>query len=650
MLRQKSLLLIWAGLQLSLLLLLQQAFAWWIISLFAVLLFYRVFTLLRNNAAISLKWVNLLAGVIAVALLLNLRQAGVLHFMLQILLLAAVARLLALQHLYEARQLVWVHYFLIGCCFILHQDMAIAMLVLAVFLLNLYSHYRLFAPTGARLNWPQTGRSVLIILPLWLGMFLLFPRLPAFWQIPQANVAATGLGDSIDPGSIEKLVQDDSLAFRVEFDGALPPRQQLYWRARLYEDFDGRSWHISPLRRTAARYNAAPTGNDETAATLSYSVIAEASRQAGLFALATPNSVSGNVQLNSSGLVSANKPLSQRLSYQVKGTASPVLLLSAQEQQLNLATGSGNPATKQFAAELLQQYPQPAQLVAAIAEHFGNQAFYYSLTPPLLAGANSIDQFLFSSRSGFCSHYASATAVILRAAGIAARVVGGYQGGQWHPQQNYLAVRQREAHAWVEYLDNGVWQPFDPTAAVAPERVLNNLDDILPQEQRNQLNSGWRQLAFLQAARQQLMHLDYYWSVWVLGFDDNSQRNLWRQLKQQLPAIAATIAGILILLALISGGYLLKRRVTAAVPPATMLLQRALHPVLQLKLPSQPLSVYLQQLAISQPQHREWLQQLSDAYEQAVYADKPQALMQLAALLKRRRQQIKQLRSSVKNT
>ncbi|MGP9800944.1 transglutaminase family protein [Rheinheimera sp. NSM] len=648
MLKQKNLLLLWAALQTGILLLLQQAFSGWIIGVFLLLLLYRVDSVLRNRPTLSLKWVNLLAGLVAIALFVNLRQAGVLHFMLQILLLAAVARLLALQHLYEARQLVWVHYFLTGCCFILHQDMAIAMLVFAVFLLNLYSHYRLFAPTGAQLNWPQTGRAVLIILPLWLGMFLLFPRLPAFWQIPDANVAATGLGDSIDPGSIEKLVQDDSLAFRVEFDGPLPPRQQLYWRARLYEEFDGRSWHVSAMRRTAARYTPPATATEKEAAQQSYSVIAEASRQTSLYALARPLSVSGSVRLNAGGLVSANKPLSQRLSYRVNGIYGPAALLSEQEQQLNLAPGAANPATKQFAAELLQQYPQPAQLVQALTEHFSSQPFYYSLTPPLLPGANSVDQFLFNSRTGFCSHYASASAVILRAAGIAARVVGGYQGGQWHPQQNYLAVRQREAHAWVEYLDNGVWQQFDPTAAVAPERILNNLDDILPQEQRNLLSSGWRQLAFLQAARQQLMHLDYYWSVWVLGFNDNSQQQLWRQLKQQLPVIAAAAAIVLLLTGIVIGRHLLTRR-QHTLPAATLLLHRALRPLLAQKQPTQPVSAYLRQLAASQTQHSAWLQQLADYYEQAVYAEQPQALAQLAALLKRRRRQVKQLRSSIKN-
>jgi transglutaminase-like putative cysteine protease len=645
MLKQKNLLLSWAAIQFSLLLLLQQAFAGWVIAIFALLLLYRLLSVFKTKAAISLKLVNVLAGIIAITFFLQLQQAGVLHFMLQILLLAATARLLALQHLYEARQLVWVHYFLIACCFILHQDMLIAVFILLVFVVNLYSHYRLFSPSVSHVNWPQTGRSLLIILPLWLAMFLLFPRLPPFWQIPNANIASTGLSDTLDPGSIEQLVQDDSLAFRVEFADALPPRQQLYWRARLYEDFDGRRWQVNALRQNASRQRAADATTDSS---LSYSIIAEASQQTGLFALATPLTSSSNVFISPSGLLSSNKPVSQRLSYQVSSSLTPVVLVSGQEQQLNLRIAPGNPQTQQFAYQLKQQYPQSHDLVQALAEHFRQQAFYYSLTPPPL-GSNSIDAFLFDSRTGFCSHYASASAVILRHAGIAARVVGGYQGGNWHPQQGYLAVRQREAHAWVEYLHNGVWQPFDPTAAVAPERILNSLDSALPEDQRALLDPGWRQLAILQNVRQQLMHLDYYWSVWVLGFDDTSQRQLWRNLYRHLPAIAYSVAALFSIIIILLLYYRLTQSGTDNTPQATKQLYRYLGKALATKPPSLPVSTFLLQCAKHYPAHELYLKQLTVLYEQALYKEDTEALNQLKQLLKCHKAELGRLRRAIKN-
>lgn len=644
--RQKSLLLSWVAIQFSLLLLLQQAFAGWVIAVFTLLLLYRLLSVVKAKAAISLKLVNVLAGLIAITFFLQLQQAGVLHFMLQILLLAATARLLALQHLYEARQLVWVHYFLIACCFILHQDMVIAVFVLLVFAVNLYSHYRLFSPSVSQINWSQTGRSVLIILPLWLAMFLLFPRLPPFWQIPNAKVASTGLSDTLDPGSIEQLVQDDSLAFRVEFDGALPPRQQLYWRARLYEDFDGRRWQVNTLRQNASRQRAADAVADSS---LSYRIIAEASQQTGLFALATPVSSSSNIFIRPSGLLSSTKPVSQRLSYQVSSSLAPVTLVTEQEQQLNLRTAPGNPQTQQFAYQLKQQYPHSHDLVQALAEHFRQQPFYYSLTPPPL-GSNSIDAFLFDSRTGFCSHYASASAVILRHAGIAARVVGGYQGGNWHPQQGYLAVRQREAHAWVEYLYNGVWQPFDPTAAVAPERILDSLDSALPEDQRALLDPGWRRLALLQNMRQQLMHLDYYWSVWVLGFDDTSQRQLWRNLYRHLPAIAYAIAALFSIVMLLLLYYRLTQRAVDTTPQATKQLYRYLAKVLAAKPASLPVSLFLMQCAKRYPAQNKILLQITALYEQALYKQDVEALNELKQLLKCHKAELGRLHRAVKNT
>lgn len=648
MLERKPLLLLWSGIQLSLLLLLNQAFALWVSAVFAVLMLYRLLTVLKARRAVSLGLVNILAGVIALAFFLQIKQSGVLHFMLQILLLAATARLLALQHLYEARQLVWVHYFLIASCFILHQDMFVAVIVLSVLFANLYSHYRLFSVATAKINWLQTGRAALIILPLWLGMFLLFPRLPPFWQIPNTKAATTGLSDSLDPGSIEQLVQDDSPAFRVEFTSALPAREQLYWRARLYEDFDGRSWQVNTSRQYQRGNQAAASNELSASANLTdYSIIAEASHQRGLFALATPVSSSDNVFIMPGGMLSSHKPVSQRVSYQVSSVLAPVVATSA-EEQLNLRLAPGNPQTKAFATELKQQYPDTDKLVQALANYYSQQPFFYSLTPPRL-GSNSIDAFLFDSRTGFCSHYASATAVILRHAGIAARVVGGYQGGIWYPQQGYLAVRQREAHAWVEYLHQGAWHRFDPIAFVAPERILNNLDSMLPEQERALLNSGWRQFELLQALRQQFMHLDYYWSVWVLGFNDNEQRELWRSIRRHLPLLGYTLLLISLVAIAALALYLTRARHDKTLPAAAKLLYQHLAPLLSTKLPQQPVSVFLQGCMAKYPQYSPLLSNIKSLYDKALYQNDASALAQLKAELKQQRRQLRRLHRTIKN-
>ena len=647
MLIDKRLLMLWLVIQLSLLALLNEGFSLWISAIYVLLLLYLAVQVLQNNSTASLTLANILSGLIAVALVINARQAGVLHFMLQILLLAAIARLFALKHLHEARQLIWVHYFLIACCFIMHQDMVGALLILSLFAANLYSQYRLFAPRQARLNIKLTGRAILIILPLWLGMFLLFPRLAPLWQIPSAKMASTGLSDMLDPGSIEQLVQDNSLAFRVEFATALPQRQQLYWRSYLYEDFDGRRWQVNAQHKdNRSQQNAAAPSDSKLS---EYRVIAEASQQHNLYALGSVYQHSANVELVTAQLIRSPKLISQRFSYQLTSDLQAIPLQSEPERRRNLQLAPGNPATRQFALELQQRYPQPNELVAAIANHFRQQPFYYSLKPPAL-GRDSVDQFLFQTRTGFCSHYASATALLLRHAGIPARVVGGYLGGDWHAEQGYLAVRQREAHAWVEYLQQGQWLRFDPTAAVAPQRVLDSLDMALPENERDMLHSPWQSLAIIQLLSQQLMHLDYYWSVWVLGFDDTQQQNLWHVLRKHWPAILYTMAALL-LLSLCIGLLLWYRRTRLNRPAiAQQLVLRALKPLLAAKPTQQSVSGYLQQLATNHPAYADALLKITEQYDLAVYANQPQAEQELRKRLKHYQQQFKQLNRLIQNT
>src|SRR5690606_25782031 len=120
------------------------------------------------------------------------------------------------------------------------------------------------------------------------------------------------------------------------------------------------------------------------------------------------------------------------------------------------------------------------EIVDRALRMFNEQEFYYTLQPPL-AVDDAIDQFLFETRQGFCEHYAAAFTVLMRAAGIPARVVTGYQGGTLNPVGGYVIVRQRDAHAWAEvWLGEKGWVRVDPTAAVAPNRILGGIETALP--------------------------------------------------------------------------------------------------------------------------------------------------------------------------
>lgn len=622
-------------LQGTLLALYQPALPFWNTLLFLLLLCWQSYCL-HQQQVFSKQQINWLIAPLLLLLLLQVRQLGVLNLMLHILLLAAIGRGFTLKQRHDAVQLIWVQYFALTCAFIFYQQIALALLIFALLGLNLYLQHRLFAPAKTRLQPKRLALLTLFTLPLWLGLFLLFPRLPPLWQMPNQNIASSGLSDRLDPGSIERLVQSDALAFRVSFQTARPIREDWYWRAKVYEDFDGRSWQVN------ARFNARQTANrpqagiTDTSALLQYQILAEPSYQQDLYSLGLPVSWPATLRARPAALVANSLPLTQRMSYGLSSKLTAVPLGSVQERQLNLQQHSANPQTRQFGQQLARQYQgNAADIVRALTAYFQQQAFFYSLTPPRL-GTDAIDQFLFESRIGFCSHYASATAVILRAAGIPARVVGGYQGGEWQQSQQYLLVRQREAHAWVEYLVENSWQRFDPTAAIAPERILAGLEQTLNLSDRALL-SGWQDNWLGQLALQ-WSHLDYLWSVWVLGFNQQDQQQFWQRLLhwQYWPLLLSSIVS----LSLLSLSYWLWLKWSR--------LHRQQYSALRVRsllcktLGGQPaagvtVSSWLSALAKNHPQQAAILLELQSLYERSVFANEQAAEQMLLHKLKQHR-------------
>ncbi|MDX1677061.1 DUF3488 and transglutaminase-like domain-containing protein [Arsukibacterium sp.] len=622
----------------AIIVLLHQALPLWYSAVLLGLLLYR-WPLQQNNKINKLARINIIAAVILLLLLISIRQSGVFHFMLQILLLSAASRLVLIRQRHDSHQLLWVLYFLLACCFIFYQSMIISLFILALLVFTLYCHYRLYASKQHQLQLLQFTKAVLITLPVWLSLFLLFPRLQPLWRLPTAEAAVTGLADTLDPGSIENLVQSDKLAFRAIFTDTMPPRQQLYWRAKVYEDFDGRSWTVNQRFERHQPFNP-QSDNPASGQLLSYQIIAEVSNQRSLFALGLPVAYASAVRPTAAYLVEARRPVNQRLSYQLSSILTPLPSDTVLEQQLNSRTTTANPQTKVLAAELAARAGSTAALIEQISILFRQQPFYYSLNPPSL-GTNSIDAFLFDSRTGFCSHYASATAVLLREAGVPARVVGGYQGGVWHQEQQYLEVRQREAHAWVEYYDNGAWQRFDPTAVIAPERVLAGLDAVLSADEQQQLQATWLRFSAINYLSQQLMHLDYYWSVWVLGFDDNQQHNLWQQIKAAGKLLAVTAA--LLLLAVGLWWLACYRRRPAKYAAPVMLIHQYFDKLLQHKTGSQHISQFIHTLQKYNPEDAALLDTVDSLYQRALFADDPQALLQLQQYLKQHAARLKKL-------
>ncbi len=220
----------------------------------------------------------------------------------------------------------------------------------------------------------------------------------------------------------------------------------------------------------------------------------------------------------------------------------------AENLELPRARANSNPRTMAFAAKLRRAYHDDAAYINAVLDGFHKESFFYTLSPPPL-GANPVDGFLFDTRRGFCEHYASAFVVLLRAAGIPARVVTGYQGGTINPNGGYMIVRQSDAHAWAEALVGGQWRRFDPTAAVAPSRIQMGLGGAVP------LTDPIPMLArldetFLKSLQLSWDAINHDWRRNVIGFNFDRQRSLWREWKLnvlapwQVTAIVIAIAAV----------------------------------------------------------------------------------------------------------
>ena len=453
----------------------------------------------------------------------------------------------------DARILASLGVFLATTYFLFLQNPAMLLYGLAVLLLLLHSLNILqlepvpaIATPEKSLNGPlakilgfkglfSSLRLIVYALPLGVVLFIVFPRLATpLWGVPEAALdGKSGLSDEMTPGSIQSLFMDDSPAFRVEFLNQRPANNELYWRGPVLWNFDGRRW--STLHRG---YRIIPPVQLPEASqhSIRYRVQLEPSERRWLYALDYPVIKPDDSRLTQGYQLYAKQPVTNPRTYTV--TSEPVFTkhpeLSSAFRKLALDLPAGyNPKTSAWVRQLRVQYPASTntgnssadiKLINHVLEFFSQEAFYYSLNPPLL-GRHSVDDFLFNTRSGFCEHYASTFTVLMRMAGIPARVVTGYQGGYYNRTGEYLLVRQSDAHAWTEvWLQGKGWLRVDPTSRVAPERILSGAMDTFNQPR------NWHDFTWLRDMRNQLDLVQHFWNNWVMDFTADSQSQLLQNL------------------------------------------------------------------------------------------------------------------------
>jgi transglutaminase-like putative cysteine protease len=390
--------------------------------------------------------------------------------------------------------------------------------------------------------------------PAALLLFLLFPRVQGpMWGLPQdAQQAVTGLDDTMTPGSVADLAQSDALAFRAEFSGPIPPPRQRYWRGPVLSEFDGRTWSAGPV----VLAHQGPNLHGGTA--IRYSVLLEPHQRQWLFALESPAQRPPQANFSADGQLLSISPVRARLRYEMTSIADartdPAEDSRLLRRALRLPAGY-NPKSRELADEWRRASASDGEILTRAVDFFRRSKLAYTLDPPPL-GQDSVDEFLFSTRAGFCEHFASAFVFLMRSAGVPSRVVTGYLGGDPNPIDGILTVRQSDAHAWAEvFLAGRGWVRADPTAAAVPLRLESGLARSVPASGALPLLMR-PQLEWLRGMRYNWEALVHKWNVWVLGYNPERQRDVmswfgmhgadWRELAAALLGAMCVFAAALL--------------------------------------------------------------------------------------------------------
>lgn len=555
-----------------------------------------------------------------------------------LLLTAFALKLLELQRRKDAYVLIFLGYFIAVTVFLFNQDLLLVLYMFGCLWLLTTALVALHRPGEDRFSW-GSGRLPAVMLlqavPVMLVLFFVFPRIGPLWSVPlKTQAAKTGVSDHMKPGDVSSLSRSDEVAFRVQFDGEIPPRSELYWRGLVFsvlEDGAWRSLRYQEIPPREWRWEPPPGAGRA----LEYQVLMEPTQQNWLYALRYPQPLEPGVMVMGDYRLYSPVEVEERFRYRVRSW--PDLPLDSgisdwrrqTEQQL---PEQGNPRTRALARELRATAGSDAAFVDAVLAHFRDEPFVYTLQPGLL-GEEPIDEFMFQRQRGFCEHYASAFTIMMRAAGVPARVVAGYQGGEVNPVNRTVIVHQFDAHAWTEvWLAGQGWVRVDPTAVVSPERISLGLEEALAEEGSFLSESPlsplrYRGVNWINSLRLRYDAITYRWQSWVVGFDSEQQLNLLRGLFGEVRArdLALLLLGSAALVLAPLAWWLLR----GGRPRRSLeerLYQRFCQRLARRGLPRQPGEApgrFAERVAAERPELAEQVRRATECYSALVYAAAP---------------------------
>ncbi len=509
-------------------------------------------------------------------------------------------------------------------------------------------------------------------LPLTIVLFVVFPRIAPLWAVPiSSNGNSTGVSDEMSPGDISQLGRSSELAFRVQFENVAPPlHSNLYWRGLVLDDFDGVTWRRTSSSSSSS-YGRASSLSDfnfnwqdrvnTSGNPIYYNVIIEPTQQPWLYGLHLAEDESNELYQSRNFELFNNGLITQRISYDLRSWRNNqtdlVLLNSSRRRSTGLPVG-GNPQSRQYAQQLRASVNSDRDYVYEVLANFQQSEFYYTLNPSLLSG-DRIDDFLFNTREGFCEHYASSFAFLMRAVGIPSRVVVGYQGAEYNPYEDYMMVYQYNAHAWNEvWLEGEGWVRFDPTAAVSPERIELGVEAALaddPAFMEDGLFSAMRRgnIDWINAMRLRLDAIEYEWNRRVVNYDEDVQFEVFEQIlgevtEEKVLMLLIGLAGV----ALVVVGFTVIR----FDPPSPQtpinkfyrqVLCKELKKIGLERAPGEGPQAFCQRVSRERPELAQAMGEITDLYVQLNYREKTAEQELIKSELKKMKVLFQQLRTSV---
>ncbi|MGB5324362.1 MAG: DUF3488 and transglutaminase-like domain-containing protein [Pseudomonadales bacterium] len=543
--------------------------SWWMIAIWLLCALWRM-AMFRGEASYpggAVRSVLVMLGCIGVAV--SFGDVGGLDFAVALLILAFSLKLIEVRTRRDMFLVFNLALFIVAASFLFSQSILLALYqvgsIVLIFTAMVATQHALHN-RAPMLSLRKALRLVAQAVPVMLLFFVVFPRIGPIWSVPSSGGGAgTGMSDSIEPGDIARLNQSSKLVFRVDFESNMPSRIDMYWRGIALEYFDGRKWSALDAQDALESGTAAGGGRGTSQVELygqplRYNVVYEPSQKNWLFALPVAYLQSGRNETLQGVYRTVDNNLRQRTRLVQRAELRMEsymdyrygIVLGDSERARNLALPArSNPRARRFARRMRENSASAAEFVAQLQRYFTEQAFFYTLEPPQL-GQQTVDEFVFDTRKGYCEHYANAFAFMLRAAGIPARVVVGYQGGELNPHNDTLSVRQLDAHAWLEYWQPGRgWLRLDPTYSVAPERIDFGMQGALarrPELGASRLSPLYlRNIELVKAMRLRFDAINHGWQRWVVNFDADQQRAV---LQKMLGQVSPWKQGLLVALGL----------------------------------------------------------------------------------------------------